>query len=290
MKEGVDYAFSYPPVASLVAAGKRFACRYGGAGTANKWLTVGEANSLSRAGIGVVANVEGAAAGLLGGYQTGRSWAGSADTHFAVCGMPPGRPIYLSVDFDVTASQWPAVASALRGAAEAIGVDRVGVYGGRRAIEWARRDGVARWFWQTYAWSGSVTHWVAGNHIEQYRNGVTIGGADCDLDRSLTDDFGQWYTTPQEHNMADVNPSTDVHLWRLCTRVAALVELADETLMQEDMPITRLLKSLPTKDDAVKLDVTPETIAALAVALEPALERALASVLSRLSISVDQGR
>lgn len=189
--EGVDYAWSRPNISQLASLGKVFACRYGGPGTSGKHLTASEAQTLSAAGISIVANAEGAADGLLGGWNAGVSWASSAEIHFRNCGMPPDRPIYLSVDFDVTSAQWPTVANALRGAASVLGAARVGVYGGRRAIEWARRDGVARWYWQTYAWSSGV--WVPGNHIEQYLNGVTIAGTgSVDLDRALTSDYGQW--------------------------------------------------------------------------------------------------
>lgn len=202
MVEGVDYAWSRPDIAQLAAAGKRFACRYGGAGSTGKQLDPAEARALSAAGVAVVANVEGSATGLLGGWSTGAAWARNADAHFRGCGMPAGRPIYLSVDFDVTSGQWPAVRDALRGAASVVGAARVGVYGGRRAIEWARRDGVAAWFWQTYAWSGGV--WVPGNHIEQYRNGVQLAGATLDLDRALATDFGQWKTGDEDVDAADV--------------------------------------------------------------------------------------
>lgn len=190
MVEGVDYAFSRPDIGQLAALGKKFACRYGGAGSTTKHLTPSEAVALSSVGMDIVANVEGAADGLLGGWNAGVSWASSAEQHFRNCGMPPDRPIYLSVDFDVLSSQWPAVAKALQGAGSILGASRVGVYGGRKAIEWARRDGVAAWFWQTYAWSGGV--WVPGNHIEQYRNTVTLAGGTLDLDRALPTDYGQW--------------------------------------------------------------------------------------------------
>jgi hypothetical protein len=189
--EGVDYAFPpWPDPAALAAAGKVFACRYGGPGSSDKLLDPNEALALGNAGISIVANAEGSAAGLLGGFSVGASWARTADAHFGACGMPADRPIYLSVDFDVTQTQWPTVRDALAGAASEIGLARVGVYGGRKAVAWARRDEVATWFWQTFAWSGGV--WEQGNHIEQYRNGVILAGADCDLDRALTDDFGQW--------------------------------------------------------------------------------------------------
>lgn len=192
LAQGVDYAFPpRPSIQGLVNAKKTFACRYGGPGSIDKQLDPVEAQQLSAAGIAIVANAEGSAGGLVGGYSTGASWARTAEARFKACGMPPGRPIYLSVDFDVQPGQWAAVASALRGAADVLGgVGRVGIYGGRHAIEWARRDGVAAWYWQTYAWSGGV--WVPGNHIEQYQNGVSLAGADVDLDRALEADFGQW--------------------------------------------------------------------------------------------------
>lgn len=188
--EGVDYSTARPSPAGLYAAGKRFAVRYGGAGTDDKHLHPAEADALAAAGLSIVANVEGSQGGMLGGYSVGADWARTADAAFRACGMPAGRPIYLSCDFDVTALQWHLIAAALDGAASALGRGRVGIYGGRNAVAWARRDGKAFWFWQTYAWSGGV--WVSGNHIQQYRNGVQVAGGDCDLDQALTADFGQW--------------------------------------------------------------------------------------------------
>jgi Domain of unknown function (DUF1906) len=187
--EGVDYSSARPSPAALFAAGKRFAVRYGGPGSSGKHLTLAEANALRAAGLSIVANAEGSSGGFTG-RTAGVSWARSADTAFRACGMPADRPIYFSVDWNVTSAQWPGVVNALRGAADVIGAGRVGIYGSYNAVVWARRDGVAHWFWQTYAWSGG--HWAGGNHLEQYRNGVIVAGGDCDLTRALTVDYGQW--------------------------------------------------------------------------------------------------
>jgi len=219
--QGVDYAFPpWPDPAALAAAGKQFACRYGGPGSSDKWLDPAEAAALSAAGIAIVANAEGSAAGLAGGFAVGASWARTADAWFRKCGMPADRPIYLSVDFDVQSGQWPAVRDALAGAASEIGLARVGVYGGRKAVAWARRDQVATWFWQTYAWSGGI--WEPGVHIQQYSNGITVAGADCDLNRAMQTDYGQWTTgseandmTPEEHQMlAEVHAGRQVAPWQ----------------------------------------------------------------------------
>jgi hypothetical protein len=188
--EGVDYAADHPSPSGLFAAGKRFVVRYGGAGGSWKHINRAEADALRSAGLWLVANVEGSASGLLGGFDAGKEWARLAEAHFRALGMPADRPIYLSVDFDVSAGQWPAVAASLRGAADVLGPERVGVYGSYDCVRWAARDGVARWFWQTYAWSGG--NWHAGNHIEQYRNHIALAGGIVDLCRSRQADFGQW--------------------------------------------------------------------------------------------------
>lgn len=189
--QGVDYAFPpWPNINQLAAAGIKFACRYGGPGTAPKHLTLAEAQQLTAAGIAVVANAEGSADGLINGFAAGVSWARLAEEHFRACGMPPGRPIYFSVDFDTTSGDWDELDAAMDGAASVIGRDRVGVYGEYSIIEHFAANQKARWYWGTYAWSGG--RWSAHNHIEQYRNGVALAGADVDLNRALKSDYGQW--------------------------------------------------------------------------------------------------
>lgn len=286
MAEGVDYTGGID-VAHLAAAGKVFACRYGGPGGDWKHLTPAEAQALSAAGIAIVANAEGSADGLLGGWSAGVSWASLAEEHFARCGMPPGRPIYFSVDFDVQSGQWAAVAAALRGAAEVLGgVHRVGVYGGRRAMEWARRDGVAAWFWQTLAWSGGA--WVPGNHIEQYRNNVPLAGGTVDLDRALVADYGQWPIGDD-----DMTPEQDAKLnsvfqavfdgggscgdWRKPTNGRPEGNSIVNKLDHIGEKIETLAAPVP-----VPVDI-PALVAALRPELDAAAERAVRNVLGSLN-------
>jgi Domain of unknown function (DUF1906) len=188
--EGVDYAFSQPDPAGLYAAGKRFAMRYVGPGTDDKHLHADERDQIWAAGLDIVLLAEGAENSALGGLPTGVAHANSAATAAAFLGAPDSLPIYFAVDFDVTVAQWPAVASYFRGAGSVIGNDRVGIYGGVRAMQWAARDGVAAWFFQTYAWSAGA--WFAGNHVEQYHNGVQMAGGEVDLCRAVQAQYGQW--------------------------------------------------------------------------------------------------
>lgn len=190
MSEGVDYSTNRPSPRGLANVGKVFAVRYVGPGTTNKHLDPEEANSLAAAGVSIVAVAEGAEGSLLGGFGIGVDFALMASPHAAACGMPSDRPIYFAVDFDCTEAQWPQVHEALNGAAEVLGRNRVGVYGGFNVIEWAARDGAAEWFWQTYAWSGD--RWSDHAHLRQTRNDVSLVGGLVDLDTAMVDDYGQW--------------------------------------------------------------------------------------------------
>lgn len=188
--EGVDYAFSNPSPGGLAAAGKRFAMRYVGPGTSPKHLTVAEANALKAAGLSLVTLVEGATGDPKGGFPVGVSHARSAVSMLKARGFPTNRPMYFAIDYDVSSASWPAAREYLRGAGSVIGAGLVGIYGEYNAMGWAARDGLAAWFFQTYAWSGGS--WYPGNHVEQYRNGATVAGGTVDLCRSRKADFGQW--------------------------------------------------------------------------------------------------
>lgn len=207
--EGVDYSFSRPSAAALKAAGKRFAVRYGGPGSASKQLTSSELRDLRANGIDVVANAEGSAGGFKG-TSAGISWASSAQSYFAALGMPANAPIYFSVDWDAGSADWGGIDAALRGAASVIGASRVGVYGSYDTVVHCHSAGTAKWFWQTYAWSGGKTP-PSYVHLYQYKNGVTIGGADCDLTRALQPSYGQWYG--EESNMALDLPDDALAVW-----------------------------------------------------------------------------
>jgi Domain of unknown function (DUF1906) len=214
--EGVDYAFApHPSISGLAEVGKRFAGRYGGPGTAGKHLTLSEAKELSAHGLSVFALAEGTSDGLLGGARVGAAWAQSAHAHFLQCGMPATRPIYFACDFNVTAAQWPSVRQALVAAGSVLGPDRVGIYGGLNAVTWAARDNVARWFFQTYAWSHDV--WFERAHVRQYRNDVSLVGGSVDLCRAMVSDFGQWIIggTPPVGNGGDMDSTQAEQLGRV---------------------------------------------------------------------------
>ena len=190
MAEGCDYSFDRPNISALWFAGKQFAGRYFGLGTDDKLAHVAEIAALQAMGLSVFNLAEQWGNSALQGYQLGAHHAAIVRDDMAAKGVPGDRPVYFAVDFDVQSYQWSAVADYFNGVNFFLPLDRVGIYGGVHAMEWAARDGSARWFFQTAAWSyGRV---FDGTHVYQYSNGHTIGGGDVDLCRSLRDDFGQW--------------------------------------------------------------------------------------------------
>lgn len=242
--EGVDYAWDRPSAAGLAAAGKRFAVRYGGPGSVGKQLDAAERDQLLAAGLSIVANAEGTADGMRGGRSVGVAWARDAAQHFALLGMPDDRPIYLSVDFDAGPSHWPAIDAALRGAADVLGAARVGVYGGYDTIAHCAAAGTARWFWQTYGWSGG--RWHDRAHLRQYRNHVSLAGGTVDLCRAMVDDYGQW----GQGRTDDMASFTDDHAATLTALGRALPQLVAQSGYTDGR-----MEALATGRDTVRQDL-----------------------------------
>jgi hypothetical protein len=188
-RKGLDYSWSHPSTSSILAGGYTFVCRYL-SHTPDKNLTPSEAKSLVNAGIDIVSNWEAGASAALQGYSQGVNDAQDAESQAYGCGMPGARPIYFSVDFDATPEQQSAINSYFDGVASVLGRNRTGAYGGYYVIQRLFDAGKITWGWQTYAWSAG--QWDSRAQLRQVRNGITVGGADCDEDEAVSTDFGQW--------------------------------------------------------------------------------------------------
>jgi hypothetical protein len=199
---GVDEAWARAPISVLNASGYRFVVRYLSYDTTGKNLSLAEAQALSAAGLAVVSNWEYAAQAARNGHAQGIRDATEAARQHTADGGPPDRPIYFSVDYDVPdyapnagdpAAKLGPIADYFRAVASVIGPSRVGAYGGYWPIKRLFDAGLIRWGWQTYAWSGG--QWDSRAQLRQVQNGVTVGGADVDIDKAQIPDFGQWTTT-----------------------------------------------------------------------------------------------
>ena len=185
---GVDYSWARPSPASLAAQGYTFAARYLSYDPPGKTLSASEAAGLEAAGIDVVSNWEAGSQDALGGYSKGVTEAQAAESQALADGMPAGRPIYFSVDFDATDAEQGALDDYMDGVASVLGRDRTGAYGGYYVIKRLFDAGKITWGWQTYAWSGG--QWDPRAQVRQIQNG--IDGGQLDEDEAMAADFGQW--------------------------------------------------------------------------------------------------
>ena len=196
---GVDYSWARPSPSGLKSEGYTFAARYLSYDNTGKNLSKGEADALWAAGVDVVANWENSATAALNGYSQGVSDAQAADGQANADGIPAGRPIYFSVDFDASPGDQTAIDAYFDGIASVIGLARTGAYGGYYVIQRLFDAGKIKWGWQTYAWSGG--QWDSRAQFRQVQNGITAAGDAncCDEDQAVVADFGQWHAAPPEN-------------------------------------------------------------------------------------------
>jgi hypothetical protein len=188
---GSDYSGWRPPSPEwLRGQGFTFVCRYLDWLPNEKVLSLDEFQGLRASGIGVVLNWEDTAERVLGGYAAGQQDGTEARRQAGMLGAWP-TVIYFSADFDVTASQQPALNAYLQGAATALGGSEfIGVYGGYWAVKRALDAEVCAFAWQTYAWSNGM--WDARAQLRQ----VPGGNDDYDLDQAMVTEFGQVGAVP----------------------------------------------------------------------------------------------
>lgn len=192
-----DLAWTKPAPSLLAAAGIHAASLYVGQDATGKNMNSPYVGSLAGAGVWTVTNFEYGASQMLGGYAQGVTDARLGLSQARACGMPAGRPIYYSADFDATAAQMAdAVIPYLQGARSVTGPGTVGFYGGYPQVLavlafWAQKyPGERIYIWQSPAWSGG--QWSGAADIRQQLAQETVGGSPIDIDYAYSADFGQW--------------------------------------------------------------------------------------------------
>lgn len=182
---GVDYAWDHVPIEALLRFGAEFVCRYVSSDI-GKDESLGEAKELAKHGIWSVLVYETTAHRAGEGFDAGVIDGHRAMARLATLQAPAGRPVYFAVDYDTPGA---AVAPYFRGVRSVMG-KAAGVYGSYRVCKFLHEQGLVDWMWQTYAWSAGA--WYDKAHIQQYRNDIKVGGVDCDADRAMRFDYGQW--------------------------------------------------------------------------------------------------
>lgn len=187
--EGIDYSWARPGGRNIRNAGKKFVVRYlWPDGEGGKGLDGGELADLLNNGLEIVLVYQAGANTVLGGAAVGRAQAADAQREINRLGLPAKSVVYFAADFDANAGHQAAIDDFLRGAASVIGLERVGIYGSANVMQRTMASGTAKWFWQTYAWSGGRVQ--QGIHLYQYLNGQNLNGA-VDYNRTSLDNYGQ---------------------------------------------------------------------------------------------------
>lgn len=189
LASGIDYAWEHPSIQSLVDWGATFVCRYVSP-AASKNETLAEAQRLASRGIWSVLVYESTAGRAKAGFAAGASDARRGLELARGMHMPEDRPIYFAVDYDV--QHLAEIEGYFRGVDSVLGNRRTGIYGGLKAVRHIYNLGLAKYVWQTYAWSGSPTVWFSPSHIQQYHNDIRVGGVGVDANRATVKDYGQW--------------------------------------------------------------------------------------------------
>lgn len=192
MATGVDYAWARPTVQELHDHGVTFVCRYVTDPDNGKSLTKPEADTLTKAGIGIVSVWEITAGRALSGHQAGLL-DGSAARRFATAaGAPEDSPIYYTVDTEIDAAHLGLVGEYFQGVRAADTAPHIGGYGSFDVCAYLFGNKLCEYLWQTYAWSHG--QWFAHAQLRQTTNGIVWGDAQVDLDQSMTEDIGAWPT------------------------------------------------------------------------------------------------
>ena len=189
----LDYSAGKPGAAAIKRAGYGGAVRYIGFPSRMKCTDPGELADFTRHGLGMALVYEDHTEDWLSGHAGGRTAGARARDHATRIGFPADRPIYMAVDRDVvTGGEFTRMVEYLRGASQALGgTGRTGVYGEYDVCVRAKQAGVARWFWQCRAWSGTPVRLFPGRHLYQRAGTVFVGGISCDINDVLQPDWGQ---------------------------------------------------------------------------------------------------
>ncbi|TWP51827.1 DUF1906 domain-containing protein [Lentzea tibetensis] len=198
----LDYSAGFPGAAAIAADGYGGAVRYIGFPNNRKCTTAEELADFTEHELGMALVYEHTAGDWRAGFDGGQAAARIARDHADAIGFPEDRPIYFAVDQDVVHEhEFVAAMEYLRGASDVLGVENVGVYGEHDVVARAADEGVATWFWQCRAWSGTPVRYFDGRHLYQQASPQPhVGGVQCDVNEVLTDDWGQHDAEREEVN------------------------------------------------------------------------------------------
>ncbi|MCD9025733.1 DUF1906 domain-containing protein [Cohnella silvisoli] len=211
MSKGIDCAtpLTVKTVKAIAAAGYGFAARYLVPPGYSKRLKLAEAEAITAAGMQIVSVYETTANRPNGGASAGAEDGVKAFQEAKSIGQPIGSAIYFAVDYEALSKDYDKIEAYLRAVAVVLRGYAVGVYGSYAVIEEMAKRGVAKHFWQTYAWSYGKKSVKA--NIYQHLNGQIVGGVTVDFNQSFGNE-GWWNTkkTPKPEPNNEVKTMNEV--------------------------------------------------------------------------------
>ncbi|MFC4125570.1 DUF1906 domain-containing protein [Nocardia rhizosphaerae] len=198
----VDYSAGVPAPAAIKAAGHIGVIRYvsdrrpGAEWMLGKPLRAAEADELWAHGLSIVSNYQfgkGPTADWRGGLEGGKQHAERGWELHKAAGGPDTAPIYASIDDNPSEQEFDElIAPYIRGWESVLGPDLVGIYANTPTIDRAVAAGLGSWFWQ-HDWGTPEGYVHSGAHLHQFEiDERAIDGIGVDLNRALTEDYGQW--------------------------------------------------------------------------------------------------
>jgi LysM repeat protein len=185
----IDYSGLRPDHRTVVQNGAKGVLRYLSEpipSTAWKRITVSEKDAILASGLDLILNWEWYEGRCLEGYGAGVHDGQAARAQALALGYPRGASIYFS--HDTGARNDAAVVAYFRGAQAGLGSDyHADVYSGFDVVELILNYGLARYGWQTLAWSGGR---IGRAHLYQNGNQWFGNGADENIVRSRP--LGSW--------------------------------------------------------------------------------------------------
>jgi hypothetical protein len=172
-------------ISELQSRGIQFLSQYVSDFT-SKNMTLAGNQALTAVGIWTVTNWEDNINDASGGYPGGQRNASVAWEQHKAAGGPDGRPVYFSIDEDVSPL---STVSYFQGINAQIGRAQSGVYGSAAVCDYLHANGYVSWTWRSMStgWSGG-----AGNPSDF--NVIQTGMFNSSLDEDVaeTGDIGQW--------------------------------------------------------------------------------------------------
>ena len=210
MMEGIDFAGHSALDYAGIAQTKSFVVRYL-SGVSWKDVTLDELNQWNAHGVGVAFVWELGATDPEQGYNRGVLDAQRASAQLRGLGVPNSIPIYFAVDEDT--SFGPNLTGYFKGIRDTIGFERSGCYGSYAVVKGAFDNGLIKYGWQTYAWSGG--RWDVRAQLRQYRNGMQMGNLSVDFCSGTTIEGIGAYVPPVDTSSNVPQQTTEVDISKM---------------------------------------------------------------------------